>query len=471
MAANAMQWSAIHQRNLSRLTEQASSGLRINRPSDDPVAIRSVYSSRSIDRRLEAQLVNLGDARARLNTTVSLLTQAKDIFVQAQSLAADARSSDDRDILAAGVDGLIERLAAIANETFEGDFRFGGTAIDRPPFSFGKNRSDAVYTGSTSRSNVLVAKDQGVDVYYRGDEIFMNRQRATTTYLGNTGARSGIGTDTGVGRGQLVIDQTATSYQSGSGIAAGSKAVGGDTVIGPAGTHQLRIQDTSGTGESGTISLNGGPAVGFTNTTDNLLVGGPNGELVYLNTTSIVPGFSGTVDITADGTISADGGTTVVPLDFSAAEDDMQLIGLDDEAVHVRFRDIRQAGTETLVFGGTASAFDVLVGLRNELRAADSEVDEAAFQESLTNRIDDLDRFTQHFLAIVGQQASALENLDHLQARHEDVQIEVKRVLGELESADLAQIIIDMQAEQNLLQFTYAATARMFDQNLLNFFG
>ena len=46
------------------------------------------------------------------------------------------------------------------------------------------------------------------------------------------------------------------------------------------------------------------------NSDTNLKVSAPNGDVVYVNTTAVVPGFSGNVDITADGMLSVDGGTT-----------------------------------------------------------------------------------------------------------------------------------------------------------------
>src|SRR5439155_11953260 len=99
---------------------------------------------------------------------------------------------------------------------------------------------------------------------------------------------------------------TSTTYQAGSGVQTGSGSAAGDTVIGPAGAHQLTIVDTSGTGAAGTVSLDGGPAVAFTNADTNLKVSGPNGQVVFVDTTAITANFNGTVNITANGTVSVD---------------------------------------------------------------------------------------------------------------------------------------------------------------------
>src|SRR5690606_13494775 len=134
-------------------------------------------------------------------------------------------------------------------------------------------------------------------------DVFQPIARGKTLFLGGTGAAPGTGTDSALGRGTLIVSHTSTTYTAGSGVAAGTSSADGDTIIGPAGAHILTIEDTSGTGAFGTVSLNGGPPVSFTNGDTNLKVIGPLDEVVYLDTTAITAGFSGDVEITADGTL------------------------------------------------------------------------------------------------------------------------------------------------------------------------
>lgn len=121
--------------------------------------------------------------------------------------------------------------------------------------------------------------------------------------------------------GSVTVKHDATTYSGDSGVAVGASSVRRDTVIGPAGAHKLTIRDTSGNGSAGTASLNNGAPVKFTNTDTNLKVIGPDGESVYINTTAIKPKFSGTVDITATGSLTSDGGVTSIPIDFTEKQE------------------------------------------------------------------------------------------------------------------------------------------------------
>jgi hypothetical protein len=56
-----------------------------------------------------------------------------------------------------------------------------------------------------------------------------------------------------------------------------------------------------------------------------------------------------------------------------------------------------------------------------------------------------------------------------LQSQVQDVQLQTKQLSGDVQSADLASVVTDLQAQQNLLQATLATTARVFSQSLLDF--
>ncbi|MGB6044806.1 MAG: flagellar hook-associated protein FlgL, partial [Pirellulales bacterium] len=297
-----------HSAALVRLQEQIASGVRIHRPSDDPAAVRRLLAQQSQDGRLETQLANIQDVRGRLNLSVSQLLEAKSLLVSAKSIALEGNQEfESREHLALEVETLIDRMLALANTENDGRYVFGGTANQSPPFLVDKSSgriTGVQYTGSDSRSDVVVAPNVTADVYYAGSEVFQPSSRDTTLFLGNTGAASGSGTDSGVGQGTLLVRHTATTYAAGSGVQVGTSSPAGDTVIGAAGSHLLTIDDTSGTGASGTISLNGGPVISFSNTDTDLEVIGLSGEVVFVDTTSITAGFSGDIAMTADGSLS-----------------------------------------------------------------------------------------------------------------------------------------------------------------------
>ena len=72
-------------------------------------------------------------------------------------------------------------------------------------------------------------------------------------------------------------------------------------------------------------------------------------------------------------------------------------------------------------------------------------------------------------LDAVAEQSVALENLDALEARTRDLQLETRRVISDIESADIAEVVVELQNTETMLQFTFAATVALMDQSLLDF--
>ncbi|MFO0968404.1 MAG: flagellar hook-associated protein FlgL [Gemmataceae bacterium] len=472
--ARALAATALQTSQFGKLQEQASSGKKVLVPSDDPAHLGALLNGKTQDQRLETYLSNIAGGRSALDLSVSTLTEASNIFQQARSLALEGASSSNdaaaRNALAQQVDELINRLGEIVNTQSNGRYIFAGTATQTPPFVIAKNAdgsiSGATYQGADQRDAVLISGQQTIATLYSGAEIFQSHDRGITTYLGTTGAAAGSGTDSATGRGTLLVQHTSTTFAAGSGVQAGTSSAAGDTIIGPAGAYQLTINDTSGTGASGTISMNGGPPVAFSNTDTDLVVTGPKGEIVHLDTTAITPGFSGTIALTANGTLSTDGGASSVPITFAANQQVTNSV--DGGVTNVNSVNIRTTGTEALDYTGSADAFQALIELRDDLRNKRglTEPEQIA---ALSAQVSELDRVRTNVLTTVGEQSSSLENLDNLESHLQDLQLTTKKLISSLEDVDISQVVIDLQNQQNLLQATLGSTARLMSVSLLDF--
>lgn len=457
---------------LGVVSEQASSGKRILQPEDDPVGSIALITYKSQDARLGNYLGNIQDATTTLNVGVSALLEGSHILDQARQAAIEgAHSSNDQNALNAlgqQVDSLLNRLVAVANTQYGDRYIFGGTATKTQPFVLGGsgNAPRYVYKGASDRGNAIINQGQTVDTLYTGSEIFQSQQRAVTVYSGTTGAAPGTGTDSATGQGSLLVTHTSTTYAPGSGVQVGTNSAAGDTIIGPAGSHTLRIVDTSGTGTSGTISLDNGPPVAFTNTSTNLQVTGPGNSVVFLNTTAITPGFNGTVNATANGSLSVDNGVTSIPITFSGNQ--VVTNAATGDVTNVDSTNIRATGTAGLNYAGTYDAFQILQALRDDLRNTRG-LPETQQLQSISNRIGELDRVRNNVLQVVGAQSADLQNLQGLQSHVQDIQLETRKLTADVEGADLGNVIVNLQADQNLLRLTLATTAKIFDQNLLDF--
>jgi flagellar hook-associated protein 3 FlgL len=166
---------------LAQLQEQASSGSRLNQPSDDPVAEVQVMAGDAQNARLDTYLNNIGSATSSLNSSVSALQEANGILSQARGVAVEGSNSTNDatsfEALAQQVDGFLNRLVNVANTQDNDHYLFGGTATTKPPFSVASTDSQGrpqsvVYQGSQDRSTVTVNQQQSVATLYAGSQIF-----------------------------------------------------------------------------------------------------------------------------------------------------------------------------------------------------------------------------------------------------------------------------------------------------------
>lgn len=448
-----------HQSRIGQLQTQISSGLRVQKPSDDPTVFRTLLARKSLNQRFDAWAGNVQEARTQLNSSVDQLLSLRQLFQQAKDIALESRQTTEPEILADQVKILQQNLLEAANQSINGVFLYAGTAIHNQPFA--ESGEIATYHGAQDRSHVVVGRQITVDVLYSGQEIFQSANRGETIFVGNTGATAGTGTDSAEGRGELTVTHVSTSYAGGSGAQPGASSATKDNVIG--GTHVLHIEDTSGDGTAGKISLNGGPEFAFTNADTDLLVSAFGAD-VYVDVSQIAAGFNGEVVITAAGTISVDGGHTETEIDFSQNQ---QLIHPETGAVtNVDTQGIRVAGVDQIEYQGTSDAFQVLKDLEYDLRHM-KDGDE--WHDSISRRLGDIDRTVDHLLSIVGMQSATLDGLNNIEIRNEDAQLETQRVIGELEGVDVAGAILDLQSEQSLLELTFASSNALLNMSLLDF--
>ncbi len=456
---------------LQRTQQQISTGIRLHRPSDDPAAVRRSIIQKDQLTRLNTHIESVRHSKSRVSQAHVQLREAQQLYVRAREVAltgAQTTEPAEIKILAAELDGILNQLISIANSSDESGYLFAGTATDTEPFSFDSSSTDgtATYAGTSASSFLRLTGDAEREALIAGDEIFQTVIREPTIILGNTGLSSGLGTDTATGHRTLTVTHTATTFAVGSGVSAGTSSVAGDTIIGASGTNQLQIVDTSGTGASGTVSLNNGASINFTSADTDLTVTGPNGEQVYLDLSAITAGFSGTVDIVADGTLSIDGGITTQPIAFSTNE--TYTDPADGATVHLDTTTLFRTGEDSAEFVGTNDVFGTLIALRDDLTNS-RNLSGPDRKDAINRRLGDIERLEDHLLDEVGIQAVTLEQIERLLVRTEDQTLNQQIKYGETTSAGLAEAAIRMQELLTLQQFTMASVSNLVSQNLLDF--
>ena len=123
--------------DLLNLNNQLSSGLRIDRPSQDPVAAAVIGS---LDTRLEGdtqRLRNMGHGAAVLNSLDTALGEMFDTVQEAQSIASSqigvGSDSGTRRAQAEVIDQMITQIRGVLNRDFAGIHYFGGSNVTSPP--------------------------------------------------------------------------------------------------------------------------------------------------------------------------------------------------------------------------------------------------------------------------------------------------------------------------------------------------
>lgn len=459
----AIRHSQMRSDTLLKLQDEISSGKSTTRPSDDPAGYASLVHNKAFAARLRVDVENVTAARSNLNQSVNHLRSISDGFIQARSLALDGVQSLDRAVLAQSVNGILDAVLHAANSSNGGTTLFGGTSNVDSPFQITDTTPDGdvshvEYIGSSERSSIVVGMRLTVDAIYGGDEVFQASDRMETIFIGNTGVAAGIATDNAVGRGGLIVRHTATTIAAGSGLALGSSSANDDTII---GSHTLHVDDTNKT-----ITLDGGNVQSFDGTETDLKVFGLNGDVVHLDMTGLVGGFSGDVTVFGDGTVSVDEGATEVPIDFTTNQ--VVTHSIDGTVTNIDSSNIQRIGSEHIEYHGTSDVFQVLIDLRDELLNT-RDLPEDVWQEAIARRIADVTRAHEHILTVIGDQSVNLENLESIEQRAQDNHLETLMVVEDLEAADLASSVLRLQEEQNLLQFTYATSVRLMGMSVLPF--
>lgn len=457
--------------------QQASTGKRILTPSDDPLATLDLLANQAQEQRLDSFLSNMREANTALDIGVSRLQESASIINEARRIALEAgqgsNSQNTMDFFAREVDSLFTRFLGAANTQQDNRFIFSGTATQTAPFAITASDSEGFatsvqYQGARERAEISVSQQQTVAVRYAGNEVFQQRSRGPTVIQGGTGAAAGTGTSSATGDGQLLVAHTATIYDPGpgSGVAPGAGSAAGDTIIGPLAAHQLNIVDTSGTGASGTVTLDGGSVFNWTSADTNLLVQSGNGASVFVDMSAITPTFSGNVGITANGTLSVDGGASSIAINFS--NNQVVTNSTNGAVTMIDSTNVLRTGTDNIKYTGTFDAFQILISLRDDLRNTRnlSSGDQIA---AIQGRLSELERVHTDILNVVGEQSTSLQNLDGLETRVRDIKLETRKFISDLEGADITEVVTNLQSQQNQLRLTLAAAARLFDQSLLDF--
>lgn len=184
------------QSNLSRTTTDlqdlyntATTGLSLNKASDDPSSITPVLSLRNQIILSERFTNTLGVASDDMDSTDSYLNSIENVFLRASEISVNAinsaLNSDDLNSLADEVAQLKEQLLDVANAQIDGEFIFAGYSVTEPPFSENPDydpelydQSDSttwpiIYNGDNNNTTLEIGEGEYLEVNITGNELFL----------------------------------------------------------------------------------------------------------------------------------------------------------------------------------------------------------------------------------------------------------------------------------------------------------
>ncbi|MDH5671844.1 MAG: flagellar hook-associated protein FlgL [Myxococcales bacterium] len=172
------QFYASSQRSIARARqdmaaaqERAATGLRVSKPSDDPLAAAQARREASRGRKASDHARTIDFGRVGLRAADAALDEVSGTLQRARELALQAAnstvSSGDRGSIAGEIDSLRELVVSLANTEAAGRYVFGGYRDESEPFD-----QSGTYAGTLEGREVEVSPGVRMPLGVTGERIF-----------------------------------------------------------------------------------------------------------------------------------------------------------------------------------------------------------------------------------------------------------------------------------------------------------
>ncbi len=491
---------SLHTQAIVRLQEQAATGSRINRSSDDPSVAYRILGLNSQKRSLANYMDNISGVIGTLKLTSTLiddidsddggmmqaLAKVKNTLMTASS--GTYSRADQRD-MAGRINEWLEQMVLLTNWSNMGQYLFGGTDTDSAPYVVTRTDGEitsVTYQGSNENRQVEVASGVQQNIFQIGDDIFRSDARTDPTFIGDTGAAAGTGTASITGYSWLNVSDAVNEQQTititggpptpgttfNIAFGADDVDVAWDAPVTGVGSIQEALEglSTIGAGNisaAGTSFTSGGITITFT------------GDLAQTNVAEMVVtdvsldnGAAPAIATDQEGgmQLSVDGGTAVaIPI---GDKTNVAVTSPDGKVLYVDATNITTAGDELVSIAGTHDIFNTLIAIRDILK--NGEIDEEKLDKlslgtaysNAMEALDEMDNLLRKATVTIGSRWGFLEGLkDTL----DDIKFNSEEEVTNLEQADIAQIAIELSRRELLYQMSLAIAGRLLSMSLLDF--
>lgn len=505
---------------ITQLTNEVSSGLKISQPSDDPGDLVTLMNIRSeldanqqTTNNLSPVLTNTQAAEQALQTAVNLVSQATDAGTQA---ANSLTSATQDQALAEQVSNILQQLVGLANTQVNGQFIFSGdqplsasytldassptgvsSLLANPQATqqiadsngttfpvaltaqqiFDHQTGGASFAGNTvNLNNAATPFLTGGTQTYTFNYTDSNGNAQTTSVVVNGGANGIDGTTvisqlntglagTGITASINTTDGTVQFTSSGPftvGVAA--PTAGTSTVTAPStalNTAQYNVQSAAFSGPGNTLS--GADTFTLTNGMETADISLPAGTTVAAAVTAINNALqaAGITNVSAlptgDGTaISLQGASNFTMVDTTAAAGGPSPLFTTAGNVPVTAASSTGATAPDNVFAAVNS---LLVGLQTNNQAA------------ITSAISSLQLAGNYLDAQESFYGSVQDRVQDAQTLASQQNTQLQTELSQTQDADISQVAVELTQEQTQLQAAMSAESALPKTSLFNYLG
>jgi len=210
---------------MMKLQEQASTGSRINRCSDDPSSAYEILGLNTQKRDYENYIDNLSQISDSLEMSLTILEgegsgsgivqSTSDIRENLTQILSGTYSQESRDRLADQINDVLERVLSMANTKHSQSYLFGGSDTSEKPYVAEKENgviTKVEYKGSQNARQVKVAPGVESSGFIPGTDIFGSENRSEPEMLTEqTGVSLGSGTSSVNGFTWINVDYNDSS--------------------------------------------------------------------------------------------------------------------------------------------------------------------------------------------------------------------------------------------------------------------
>ncbi len=160
---------------MEKYQDQASSGKKVNKPSDDPVsAVRGMFYRSSLN-EIDQYKRNADDGLSWMESTDSALDEVTSVLQRVRELTVQGQNGtnnpEDRTAIAEEIKQLSNHLGEIANTQIAGKYIFAGTDVKNPPYNTETNQFTNANEGMLE---LQVGQNSNVQINVLGTDVFNN---------------------------------------------------------------------------------------------------------------------------------------------------------------------------------------------------------------------------------------------------------------------------------------------------------